>query len=315
MNPRYAVLIIAILLAGCTEPSPAMVVPTDTVEMYGSLLGRAVDDELVPLPNITITLVESASQTLTAADGSFSFGDVPIGEYSVAATHPMYEETLVEVDVVVDEETVLELGLVKKPEYRPFNLTVPLEGQFECGAELPIITGPCWTFVEGVSCGAPVNNCVTDPVFKSKYEFRFDVAPRWETLVAELVWTSGATAMDGMRMYVENTNVSAQGAHGTAVSKVHGNKQPLTLRIDRGQPALGHETYAGGAPAYIPDEGGTQQIRVFPKGQAYDQTSQVCSDSGCLLGVGVGMDVTFTVYLTIFYNQAAPAGFSAVPTV
>jgi hypothetical protein len=117
-----------------------------------------------------------------------------------------------------------------------------------------------------------------------------------------------------MRLYVENANQTKPGAHAPGVAKVHGNAQPLVARIDRGTPGPGHENYEGtSVPAYVPDDGGLQQVRVFPKGQAYSYTSQVCRDGQCFLGLGVGLNVRFTVHLTVFYNEAAPVGFSDVP--
>jgi hypothetical protein len=66
-------------------------------------------------------------------------------------------------------------------------------------------------------------------------------------------------------------------------------------------------------PATIPDEGEVAQIRVFPRGLLTEHTSQVCSDDGCFLGVGAGVDIRFKVYATVFYHARAPEGYSGIP--
>jgi hypothetical protein len=317
-SPRSALIVLSFLLvAGCVQPANhAATVVTDQQKAVGGVQGFVLDQESVPLANATVAVVAFGLQATTAADGRYSFLDLPVNNYSFVVSHDRYVDGTFAVDVRPDQVAKHNVTLGLLPDYRPFNVTTPLVGQIDCAAEAAIITGPCWTAVEGVSCDPRVNHCTADPVFGSKYQFPFGVNARWDTIIAELVWSAGTNGLDGMRLYVENANTSAQGLHGKGVAKVYGGAKPLVARIDRGTPAPGHEFYddAKKVPAFVPDDGGPQQVRVFPEGKAYDQTSQQCLGSyGCLLGAGAGMNVRFTVYLTIFYNGAAPKGWTAVP--
>ncbi|MGH2670790.1 MAG: carboxypeptidase-like regulatory domain-containing protein, partial [bacterium] len=210
---RILVLALAsLVLAGCTDPVPAAREDLVPPPAHGTIRGLVLDDERVPLPDVTLTLTEASAQVLSGGDGGFLFEHVRSGIYTLVATHALYNETTQLVLVEPDLVKTVNVTLAKRPEFRPFSRTSLLQGNFDCGAEALIVTGPCWTLVEGVTCGEPVNMCVQDPLFTGKYEFKFLVDPRWETVLAELVWeTGGASSLDGMRLYVENANVSAQG--------------------------------------------------------------------------------------------------------
>ncbi len=56
----------------------------------GSLAGKAIDNNGNPLPGITVSLQTNAGKlvqtVVTGADGSYSFQDVPAGQYQVTTT-------------------------------------------------------------------------------------------------------------------------------------------------------------------------------------------------------------------------------------
>lgn len=274
------------------------------------IVGNVLDDEQQPIEGALVTIVELQRNTTTDDLGDYRFLEVPVGRYTVEAEHPRFNGTPLKVEVRANAPSQAFFAISSKAAPTPFNFTRELNGEFECAAEAFIITGPCWTLAEGVTCRV---QCVADP-FDSKYQFKVDIGSGWETIIAELTWTTGAGTLDGMRMYLENANVSQQGLHGKGVAKVYGNQQGLKIRIDRGQTHPTAETYDGtSVKAFVPDDGPAQQIRVFPKGQGYDYTKDKClPDYGCFLGAGVGSTVTFAIQFTVFYYEAAPAGFTAL---
>lgn len=316
MQKSFVALMFLSVFAGCIGDSPATgVIATDTVEPgFGAVAGRLVDDEMRPLSQFPITLVEIAESRISDDNGSFFFDHVPEGNYTLVATNPEYADVVQTVEIEAGQTVDVSLTASKLPEYRAHNVTIPVRGQYDCAAEYFIITGHCGILWEYTTCAA--QSCQSDPAFTQTYQFPLDIQPRWQTIIAELTWTAAASnGLGGMRMYVENTNVTEQAGHSVKVARAQGEEQPLYIRIDRGVIRPEAETYNGTTqPAFIPDEGGMQQVRVFPMGHGYDVTSQACLPSfGCFLGVGAGAGVQFDMLITIFYNQGAPEGFSAAP--
>lgn len=304
-----------VLFAGCAaSPQPKTEAPAFEPRR-GDVLGLAVDEEQRPVANVSISL-DDAPVATTDDGGRFALRGYLEGRHVLGASHPQYEPVSRDVFIIGDLEVKVELLLVTLPELRPYNFTLPaLKGHYDCAAEYLIVTGDCGILYENVTC--TLNNCQSDPVWSEKYQFKFDVPPRWQTIVAELVWEeSNTNLVDGMRLYLENANVSAQGGHGVRVARVDGHTQPLAMRYEVGVPHAGAEAYAGtSTPAFVPPEGGPQQFRVFPMGQLWQTTRTVCSGTRCLLGVGAALDLDFTVYATIFVNEAAPPGYSYVATL
>lgn len=318
VRPQPLVVVLFMLASGCVGTQAGSEEVSSAVQpvlRYGAVAGRVVDEEVRPLENATVTLVEASLMAQTNAGGRFEFTQVLEGTYTLVASLPHYETGQRELFVLGELTADVELTLVKLPEFRPFNVTSIFQGHYDCVAEYLIVTGDCGIAYETVTC--LTGYCQSDPVFTEKYQFPFTVNPLWDSVVAELTWTASATnAMEGMRLYVENANASAAGGgHAAKVGRADGAAQPLTVRVDRGTLHPRADVYPGTqTKAYIPDEGGPQQIRVFPMGRLWETTRNICdSDGRCLLGVGAGANVRFNVYLTIFYNEAAPAGFSAVP--
>lgn len=319
MNGGPPALLAALLMlgSGCvgTQAGSEAASTVEPVLRFGAVAGRVVDEEVRPLENATVTLVEAALVAQTNAGGRFQFSQVLEGTYTLTAVLPEYADAQQELYILAEMTADVELTLAKLPEFRPYNLTSVFQGHYDCVAEYLIVTGDCGIAYETVTCAT--GYCQSDPVFTEKYQFPFEVQPRWESVVVELTWTaSAANAMEGMRVYVENANKSATGAgHAAKVGRADGADQPLTVRIDRGSLHPRADVYPGTkTKAYIPDEGGPQQVRVFPMGRFWETTRNICDGDGrCLLGIGAGANVRFNVYLTVFYNEAAPAGFSAVP--
>ncbi|MBI2078784.1 MAG: carboxypeptidase regulatory-like domain-containing protein [Euryarchaeota archaeon] len=317
---RWEPFVVALLLAagvsGCVEETgPRSTLPATPEPRRGSIVGVAVDEERLPVSNVSIT-VDDVPAATTDAGGSFVLRDLVEGRHVLAAAHPEYEPFAKETIVLGELEVDVEVVLVKLPAFRPYNFTLPaMRGHYDCAAEYVIITGDCGILYENITC--TVSTCQSDPVTTEKYEFEFDVPARWDTIVGELVWEeSNTNLVEGMRLYLENANVSAQGGHGKKAARVDGSENPLSLRYERGVAYPGAENYEGtSTPAFVPAEGGREQFRVFPLGNGWETTRTFCSGGRCLLGVGAAVDLSFTLYVTIFVNEPAPAGFSYVATL
>jgi hypothetical protein len=65
----------------------------------GFVNGKVLDDELLPLANASVTLVELNVNILTGPTGTFEFLNVPVGRHLIAADKPGYASQGVKVDV------------------------------------------------------------------------------------------------------------------------------------------------------------------------------------------------------------------------
>jgi hypothetical protein len=304
-----------LVLSGCVTSTATEVpreIPDEPVD--ARFFGSVLDDEARPVEGVLVTLVEANSIALTDASGRFDLGTAAPGNYTLVASHAEYKEAVRALQAASGDRVDVNFTIERLPEFRPHTVMLPLRGHYDCAAEYFIITGHCGILWEFATCGA--QSCQEDPVFQQTYQFPIEILPRWETLVSELTWTASASnGLGGMRMYVENTNVTEQAGHSVKVARAQGDEQPLYIRIDRGTIRPEAETYNGTTQqAFIPDEASMQQIRVFPMGLGYDTTSQNCLPGfGCFLGLGAGAGIDFELNVTIFYNARAPEGFLAAP--
>lgn len=303
------VLLVGPFLAGCVDSgSPEAATPTPTPEpQFGDIQGLVIDEEFQPVAGAQVFVVEVDVETTTAADGTFAFRDIEAGPVTVRSFEAKHATAESRVVVPADGTVEVELRMPVLPEYAPHNLTTIFDGKFDCAHEVPIWTGDCmilYTTYVG-----------DDPVTEETHEFMMSIGPRWHTVVLEMTWDEPATnQLDGMRLYLEHKNLTSEG-HSVKVARADGPESPLRLEIPAGVPHESADVYPGTeTPAQLAADGEDALIRVFPRGQFYEYTSQVCDEDGrCFLGVGAGLDIRFTVYATVFYNEPAPDGFTAIP--
>lgn len=304
------VLLIGPFLAGCVDSgSPQAASPTVTPEpKFGAIAGVVVDEEFQPIHGAQVFVVEAAVETRTAVDGTFILSDIEAGPVTVRAFDDRHTPAETRIDVPADGTAEVELRMSVLPDFAPYNLTEIFDGKFDCAHEVPIWTGDCMILYTTY-----VGN---DPVTEETHEFLTSIGPRWQTVVLEMTWDEPATnQLDGMRLYLEHKNLTDEG-HSVKVARADGPDSPLRLEVPAGAPHESADVYPGtDTPARLADNGEDALIRVFPRGQLYEYTSQVCdSDGRCFLGLGAGLDIKFTVYATVFYNEPAPEGFTAVPS-
>lgn len=277
----------------------------------GSVAGRVVDDEARAIEGARAEILGLALSAVSDAEGAFLLDGVPVGSRVLEVTAPAHASTARNISVERGRATEVDVVLMPLPSDVAYHLTVPFEGHYTCAHEVPIWTGDCMLLYES-------QTGEDDSVTEEQYAFRTLVADAWESVVLDVEWTYPANnQLDGMRLYLENGNGTETG-HSYKVGRADGPDSPLRLQVNRGEPHPRADYYVGtGVRAFIPDAGDDVQIRVFPRGNLYDVTSQVCTNptqqQGCLLGVGVGIEIRFTVYASVFYFAPAPADFSALP--
>ena len=132
-----------VLLAGCaggSKDAPAAA-SSETISL-GSLTGRVVDDEQVPVPGLPVQLVEPGLRVTTGVDGEFRFEAVVAGTHTVAIEAPGYEPLRERVDVKPDEVQSVTLVVSATATLEPYVEILPFEGYIQHGNEyLDVVTG------------------------------------------------------------------------------------------------------------------------------------------------------------------------------
>ncbi|MGH9896407.1 MAG: hypothetical protein ACREA0_31310, partial [bacterium] len=201
----------------------------------------------------------------------------------------------------------VDVALSLLPSLEPYNRTVSFEGHYDCAHEVPIWTGDCMLLYEAITNES-------DPYTDENFVFHFPINARWDSVVMELRWQGGANnQLDGMRLYLERPTKN-ETDHSIKVGRADGNENPLRFVVHRGidhpRADIDPET---NKPATFPFNGSQAQIRAFPHGKFYNELCQAGNSTlgSCFLGVGVGVDLQFTIHATVFYNGRAPEGFTA----
>lgn len=299
--------ILVVAFAGCFGDAPTDQTGPGALVGGATVHGLVTNDEVMPVAAARVLVVETAQTATTDEAGGFTIRDVPTGSWTIRVEEPRHiaiEEPFIVAD---DQDTRVDLRLPTIPGVSPYRSLLTFRGHYDCAHEVPTWPGDCMLLYQVVTGD-------DDPFTAEHFAFRLPIERHWESVVLELDWAASANnQLDGMRLYLENGNGS-ETDHSYLVARAEGPGSPLRLVLNRGELDPRADVYAGTAQkAFIPDTGELAQVRVFPRGNFYDTTSEVCSDSGCFLGVGIGLDIDFTVYATVFYVDRAPEGFSARP--
>lgn len=294
--------------------------PTATVGT-GSIAGRVLDADLRPVANVTVGINGTTRQARTGETGDFGFAALPTGPYNLSLAHPSYEPRWVSVAVEADHAATLEVELELIPELRPRYLT--WNGHYDCAMEALIIPGDCMILVNNVTHraeNATGADLPDDPVTTESTYLFFNLTRRWAHLVVEMAWTTGGqNQLDGMRLYLAPGNESRdETGHHTKLAVAEGDAPPLRIDFYPDRP---HATAENRST--VPASGGEVMVLVFPRGQFAQELEDQCplyyellnktGKPGCFLGVGAGLSVHFTVYVSVFFDRPAPPGYSAAP--
>lgn len=292
-------------MAGCAgdDATPKAVVASTTVLARGDLQGTVLDDEDRPIAGVLVRgkgPVDSG-EARTNEEGAYYIERLTAGVNFVSFTHPRFEAlehtvTIKANDVATDDAT---LSLL--PSFRPYrDILPPMNGRYTCAQEAVIFTGDCmilWEFATQQP----------DTFTTETYALRFPVGAGWNQLVVQLDWDTGANnQLDGMHLYLSPANETQDLAgHHTKLAVAEGANAPLRLDLFPGKPGPGAEPYPGSTtPAQIPATGLDVLGLVYPRGHGAETTEQVCEPgtNKCFLGLGIGFEVSFTLYAGIAYN-------------
>jgi hypothetical protein len=292
-----------VIVAGCSDRSVGVdaVGPPMPSEGGGRIEGRVQDEELRPLEGAEVALFGAPTSTLTDATGEFVIENVAIGVQRVVARRLGFEDAIVKVDVVAGLSSRLQITLDAVPIVEPFHVAHSQRGSVGCG----IAYRPTAAGISGAAvCGglALLTNQSTIDQFQLKWELGgpYD---RWAGSVLEMQWSSNQFDR-GLWVRLETDGCPGD-AHAlwadargkSPIAAVHGEDSL------RGAKARNAQSECPDAANCAPS-GCRLSSRVFADAQTLGTDSPV--------DVGVAVQQTFTQHWSQFFNQEAPAGYTAV---
>lgn len=279
---RFALLAVAVLLAGCSSPEgegPSIQGAVDAVlgeeidpaKVPGAIQGVVTDPALAPIGSATILLVREERVTVSDASGLFVFADLAPGSYLVQASAAGYATRTVSTQARNGTLTTLNLTLDPDLTPNPHPETLEMRGFLSCGAQ---VEGPLGE--QGADCAA------ADPNHKDLIEFQ--VNDLGKNVVLELVWdTAKDPATKRLNLHVETVGYGA---------------------LDED---LGNVTGEGYVRLVVPQE---VMEKYYPEGGMIRARITMDPDEGA--PAVAAFQTAFTLYATIFYVEPGPADHSVL---
>lgn len=275
----------------------------------GRLAVLARMPDLSPLAGVNVT-VRNESR-LTDAEGLARFEGLAAGMVNVEARKEAHRTAQLAVQIAAGQETrteaVLapaeggqhahETGLVAHRDLYAF------EGRFDCSATYLIITGDCMLALDTAANATGLPQRPGEQTSeRSLIDFPLDLT--WTSLVVEMAWSAGVATPatgEGMTLALEPAEAPADG-HAAKYARAIGGS-PLRVELKAGAK---HETATA---EDMPNPLGGEVIRA----RAYVMGVGHNPGGTDFLGVGAARDQKFTLYVSVFYGEPAPEGYTAVP--
>ena len=298
MRIPFAVLAVAAsLLAGCAGPaSPSDDdVPTATAgPLSMSIVGLVQDEGFNGIGGAQVALRLFNQSTVTDAAGAFRFEGLPLSAYLVDVNATGFEPATLTAEPSPDGNSSLNFVLSQATSLRPRIEVTHLKGIFECAFEAVIIPGSCDT--ASTTFGGP-------GVFNDTSVFQVGLGRRWQSIVVDVDFEPGnSPGLEGLRLVVRGVDDADKLNEYQQYGRFSGSA-PFTARID-----VNGSYDEGTAP--VPGNITLAELVMYPQGHGWHQVCEPTEQFGCFLGVGAGTDVQFDLYVTVFYNQVAPEGYT-----
>jgi hypothetical protein len=286
-----ALALLAMVLSGCAASpahAPSAAIPDASVPSM-TIEGLVQNDAFLPIAGANVTLRLSNQTTSTDAGGLFEFKGLPLAPYLVDVSAPGFDNAT----LTAEPQATASLSFVLQvaQSLRPRNETVVFHGFIQCALEVLIITPSC-------------DSLLTDPrvngphLFNDTSNFESDINGDWKTVIADVDFDPNATpGLDGLRMTLRALNDRDSFGDYGQYGHFHGS-QPFTVRLEPGQ------SYPDGTSGPLPANSTLLRFEMYPQGLLWHPGGVG------VLGVGTGLNVQFDLYVTVFYNQPAPDGWS-----
>lgn len=303
MRNLTLVLLAAALLAGAGCASPAS--PSDDAAAGDAadgpasmaVLGLVQDEAFKGIAGAQVSLRLVDRTTTTDASGAFRFEGLPLSAYLVDVNATGFEPATLTAEPQADGNSSLNFVLQRATGLRPRVEVSHFKGIFECAFEALIIPGSCDT--ASTTFGGP-------GVFNDTSVFQVGLGRNWRTIVVDVDFDpANHPGLEGLRLVVRGVNDADQLNEYQQYGRFSGSA-PFTARLDV------NGTYEEGTMA-VPGNITLAELTMYPQGHGWHQVCEPTEQFGCFLGAGAATDLRFDLYVTVFYNQPAPDGYSLLP--
>lgn len=284
----------AFLLAGCSGPAAPVADPASPAAPSAmAIVGIVQDETLQPVAGANVSLRLVDRSTVTDAQGGFRFDNLTISAYLVDVNATAFEPATLTAEPRAGNAS-LNFVLLQQTSFRPRTEVTHIQGILQCAAEYAIISGSCDT--ASTTFGGP-------GTFNDTSVFQVGLNRRWQSIVVDVDFDgSNHPGLEALRLVVRGVDDSDQLNEYRQYGRFSGG-EPFTARIDV------NGTYEDG-DAPVPGNLTLVELTVYPQGHGWHQVCDPSESFGCFLGAGAGVDVQFDLYVTVFYNQQAPDGYT-----
>lgn len=265
-------LLVAPLLAGCASDEPA--VSLETLSL-GIIAGTVTDAALTPLEGAVVRIDGANESATTDASGAFALR-VPPGEYLVLASYDAHRGGALRAAPGPGETARLAFTLAALPTERPEVVVAEQHGLISCGATVGLADQET-----DAACGG------SDPNQRTSLRFGIDATHGLSGAVIEVAWEPSTEAAGRLRVLVS----TGEGEAATLLAASEGDGHVLI--------SLPARVLEG---ALAP--GATLDIQVAPTGSLTDEEAGI--------DAGAAFQQPFAAYLSMFYHQAQPTGYSVL---
>ncbi|MBI4394035.1 MAG: carboxypeptidase regulatory-like domain-containing protein [Euryarchaeota archaeon] len=329
--------LVVLAFSGCVSPpsdpgAEKRIATAETTVELGGVEGIVVDPSYSPLVGATVTIRELETATQALEDGSFAFSKVTPGTYAFVAVYEGYASSVKTLSVSGAKIEKLEFMLDPLGTTAPFIDKMEFAGFQECaaswgykvstpGGEVP---NPPIRGVSACSVGNIVSQDILEQgnVTNDHFMDRFFIGKDVKSIVVELVWDQSGVTGRGASVIVEPDLISNDPR--TEYGRADG-KSPLRVEIDVARmlevddnmtkvcageyppdDIIAPEEYCsregdGNEGRNITMKGGALQWRVFPWWAGSPDEKA---------GASASIQQRFSVYVSVFYHEPAPSGYS-----
>ena len=296
-NPSVVPVLVAVatlLLAGCSDPAaPAGEPAASAAPSTMAIVGLVQDEALAPVAGANVTLRLLDRTTTTDAAGSFRFDGLAASAYLVDVNATGFEPASLTAAPKPGGNASLGFVLLQQTSLRPRVTLEHFRGTYECAFEALIIPGSCDVLLEMAGQSA----------FEDLSTFQAGLGRNWQSIAVDVDFDLTASpGLEGLRLVVRGLNDADQLNEYQQYGRFSGT-QPFTAILDV------NGTYDDG-DGPVPGNLTALEFVVYPQGHGYHQACEPTEQFGCFLGAGAGTDVQFDLYVTVFYNQKAPEGYT-----
>lgn len=273
----------SLLLAGCAgsdgEAQDGTKDPGANEEVTNAIEGTVLGDDQLPLEMAKVEILSLNVSIQTNSEGSYRFTNLAPRDYLVVASKDGYR-TLTQRAIVKDQSIhQLDFVLDAKPLLEPSRETLDHVGLILCKA----VYGTDPEAMEHHDCGEagePANN---DP------DHEFQIGPNAAQILVEAFWEPTTEGSKHLTLTVESVGFGHQDLVFSSISGPSGIRVTIPQSI---------------VEKYYPEGGALRTIMAAGPSITGDEAG---ADAGIALNQG------FTFYVTVFYIEPGPPGFSAGP--